>query len=166
MTSTPEKSAEQRRLDQRSPTARQSRQREIEHRAQDCGGKGSRGAKCISTWLECSSSLGSFARAGDRGDGAQDLRPLRGRRDLEWARRIAEAQFDLNRVRNSRRLLITQFLVDPDFLPRHSPQTAASGLASGSRAVTVPGRCLSKSIRSRTYLAPCLPKARKSLRSS
>jgi hypothetical protein len=27
----------------------------------------------------------------------------------ERARRIAEAQFDLNRVRNSRRLLITQF---------------------------------------------------------
>ena len=80
-TSTPEKCSEHRPLDQRPPTARQSRQREIEHRAQDCGGKGSRGAKCISTWLECSSSLGSFARAGDRGDGAQDLRPLRGRRD-------------------------------------------------------------------------------------
>ena len=38
---------------------------------------------------------------------------------MEGARRIAEAQFDLNRVRNSRRLLITQFLVDPNFLPRH-----------------------------------------------
>src|SRR5689334_12236493 len=38
---------------------------------------------------------------------------------MEGARRIAEAQFDLNRVRNSRRLLITQFLVDPYFLPRH-----------------------------------------------
>ena len=31
---------------------------------------------------------------------------------MEGARRIAEAQFDLNRVRNRRRLLITQFLVD------------------------------------------------------
>jgi hypothetical protein len=37
----------------------------------------------------------------------------------ERARRIAEAQFDLNRVRSSRRLLITQFLFDPNFLPRH-----------------------------------------------
>jgi hypothetical protein len=38
---------------------------------------------------------------------------------VEWARRIAEAQFDLNRVRNSRRLLTTRFLVDPNFVPRH-----------------------------------------------
>ena len=38
---------------------------------------------------------------------------------VERARRIAEAQFDLNRVRSRRRLLITQFLVDPNFLPRH-----------------------------------------------
>jgi hypothetical protein len=38
---------------------------------------------------------------------------------VERARRIAEAQFDLNRVRSSRRLLITQFLIDPNFLPRH-----------------------------------------------
>ena len=35
---------------------------------------------------------------------------------VEWARRIAEAQVDLNRVRNRRRHLITQFLVDP-YLP-------------------------------------------------
>ena len=38
---------------------------------------------------------------------------------LERALRIAEAQFDLDRVRNSRRLLITQFLVDSNILPRH-----------------------------------------------
>src|ERR1700722_4375653 len=38
---------------------------------------------------------------------------------MEWARRIAEAQFDLNCVRSRRRLLITQFLVDPYFVPRH-----------------------------------------------
>ena len=38
---------------------------------------------------------------------------------VDRALRIAEAQFDLNRVRNSRRLLMTQFLVDPNFLPRH-----------------------------------------------
>jgi hypothetical protein len=37
----------------------------------------------------------------------------------ERAWRIAEAQFDLNRVRSSRRLLITRFLIDPNFLPRH-----------------------------------------------
>ena len=82
---------EQRRHDQRSPTARQSRQREIEHRAQDRGGKGSRRAKCISTWLECSSSLGPFARGGDRGDGAKDLRPYGDAETMQGARRIAEA---------------------------------------------------------------------------
>ena len=38
---------------------------------------------------------------------------------VERALRIAEAQCDLNRVRNRRRLLITQLLVDPNFLPRH-----------------------------------------------
>ena len=38
---------------------------------------------------------------------------------VEGARRIAEAQFDLNRVRNGRRLLITQFLDNPGFVPRH-----------------------------------------------
>ena len=35
----------------------------------------------------------------------------------EWARRIAEAQVDLDRVRNSRRQLITRLLVDPGFKP-------------------------------------------------
>ncbi len=39
--------------------------------------------------------------------------------NMEGARPIAEAQFDLNRVQNGRRLLITQFLIDPNFLPRH-----------------------------------------------
>jgi hypothetical protein len=38
---------------------------------------------------------------------------------MEGARRIAEAQFDLNRVRKSRRLLITQYLDNPGFVPRH-----------------------------------------------
>ena len=52
---------------------------------------------------------------------------------VERARRIAEAQFDLNRVRNRRRLLITQFLVNPYFVPRHIRRLAALGLASGSR---------------------------------
>ena len=36
---------------------------------------------------------------------------------LEWARRIAEAQVDLTRVRNSRRQLITRLFVDPGFQP-------------------------------------------------
>ena len=36
---------------------------------------------------------------------------------LEWARRIAEAQVDLNRVRNSRRQLITRLFVDPAYQP-------------------------------------------------
>ena len=37
---------------------------------------------------------------------------------LEWARRIAEAQVDLNRVRSSRSRLITRFLSDPDYQSR------------------------------------------------
>jgi hypothetical protein len=37
---------------------------------------------------------------------------------LEWARRIAEAQIDLNRVRASRRRLLTRLLVDPYYQPK------------------------------------------------
>ncbi len=37
---------------------------------------------------------------------------------LEWARRIAEAQLDLNRVRASRKGLLTRLLVDPYFEPK------------------------------------------------
>jgi hypothetical protein len=37
---------------------------------------------------------------------------------LGWARRIAEAQLDLNRVRASRRELLTRSLVDPDYQPK------------------------------------------------
>ena len=47
---------------------------------------------------------------------------------MEWSRRIAEAQFDLNRVRSKRRLLITQFLVDPYFVPRHIRRLQVWGL--------------------------------------
>jgi hypothetical protein len=36
---------------------------------------------------------------------------------LEWARRIAAAQFDLNRVQTSRRRLLTRFPVDPEYQP-------------------------------------------------
>jgi hypothetical protein len=37
---------------------------------------------------------------------------------MEGARRIAEAQIDLNRVRASRRRLLTRFLVDPYYQPK------------------------------------------------
>jgi hypothetical protein len=37
---------------------------------------------------------------------------------LEWARRIAEAQIDLNRVRASRSRLLTRLLVDPSYQPK------------------------------------------------
>jgi hypothetical protein len=36
---------------------------------------------------------------------------------LEWARRIAEAQVELSRVRNSRRQLIARLFVDPAYQP-------------------------------------------------
>jgi hypothetical protein len=59
---------------------------------------------------------------------------------VERARRIAEAQFDLNRVRNSRRLLITQFLVNPYFVPRHIRRLQLWGLhlALGARFRVLP----------------------------
>ena len=88
---------------------------------------------------------------------------------MEGARRIAEAQFDLNRVRNRRRLLITQFLVDPYFCRGTSADysfgacISLSALASAS-CLSKPIR--SKSISSRSYLPPCLPRAKKSLRPS
>ena len=59
---------------------------------------------------------------------------------VEGARRIAEAQFDLNRVRNRRRLLITQFLVNPYFVPRHIRRLQLWGLhlALGARFRVLP----------------------------
>ena len=117
MTSIPEKLAEQRRVDQRPPTARQSRQREIEHRSQDSSGKGSRGAKRVSTWLECSGSLGPSLAPEVEATARRISAPYENGETLEWARRIAEAQVDLTRVRNSRRQLITRLLVDPGFRP-------------------------------------------------
>ena len=59
---------------------------------------------------------------------------------MEGARRIAEAQFDLNRVRNRRRLLITQFLVAPYFVPRHIRRLQLWGLhlALGARFRVLP----------------------------
>ena len=42
----------------------------------------------------------------------------------EWARRIAEAQVDLTRVRNSRRQLITRIFVDPAFHPAQVPDSS------------------------------------------
>jgi hypothetical protein len=60
--------------------------------------------------------------------------------EIEGARRIAEAQFDLNRVRNRRRLLVTQFLVDPYFVPRHIRRLQLWGLhlALGARFRVLP----------------------------
>jgi hypothetical protein len=59
---------------------------------------------------------------------------------MQGARRIAEAQFDLNRVRNRRRLLTTQFLVDPYFVPRHIRRLQLWGLhlALGARFRVLP----------------------------
>ena len=51
---------------------------------------------------------------------------------LQWALRIAEAQVDLNRVRNSRRQLITRLFVDPAYQPaqvyRQQLRVAKNGL--------------------------------------
>ena len=82
----------------------------------------------------------------------------------ERARRIAEAQFDLNRVRNSRRLLITQLLVNPNFVPRHVVRQRLQllHLVLGARFRDPPIGVQ----RSRRYLAACLPRAKKSLRRS
>jgi len=54
---------------------------------------------------------------------------------LEWARRIAEAQVDLNRVRNSRRQLITRLFVDPGFQPTqvHQQQLRVAKMALGHK---------------------------------
>jgi hypothetical protein len=88
---------------------------------------------------------------------------------LGGARRIAEAQFDLNRVRNRRKVLITQFLVNPT-----SCRATSADYSFGVciwLSVLVSASCLSKpirseSIRSRRYLTPSLPRAKKSLRPS
>jgi hypothetical protein len=48
---------------------------------------------------------------------ARCRRPYENGETLEWARRIAEAQVDLTRVRNSRRQLITRLFVDPAYQP-------------------------------------------------
>jgi hypothetical protein len=59
---------------------------------------------------------------------------------MEWARRIAEAQFDLNRVRSRRKVLITQLLIDPHFLPRYINRLRfwAMHLALGTRFRVLP----------------------------
>jgi hypothetical protein len=54
---------------------------------------------------------------------------------LEWARRIAEAQVDLTRVRNSRRQLITRLFVDPGFQPTqvHRQQLRVAKMVLGGK---------------------------------
>ena len=60
---------------------------------------------------------------------------------LEWARRIAEAQVDLTRVRNSRRQLIARLFIDPGFQPTqvHQQQVrVAKMVLGGYRPPTLP----------------------------
>ena len=60
---------------------------------------------------------------------------------LEWARRIAEAQVDLNRVRITRRQLITRLFVDPGFQPtqvRRQQLRFAKMVLGGKRSRTLP----------------------------
>jgi hypothetical protein len=60
---------------------------------------------------------------------------------LEWARRIAEAQVDLTRVRNSHRQLIARLFVDPGFQPTqvHQQQVrVAKMVLGGYRPRTLP----------------------------
>ena len=89
---------------------------------------------------------------------------MRDAETMEGARRIAEAQFDLNRVRNRRRLLITQFLVYPYFVPRHIRRLQVWGLhlALGARFCGPPIEVQ----KIKGYFAPSLPKAKKRSRSS
>jgi hypothetical protein len=60
---------------------------------------------------------------------------------LEWARRIGEAQVDLNRVRITRRQLITRLFVDPGFQPtqvRRQQLRFAKMVLGGKRSRTLP----------------------------
>ena len=65
---------------------------------------------------------------------------------MEGARRIAEAQVDLTRVRNSRRQLITRLFVDPAYQPAQVYRQQLR-VAKMVWAVTIPARCLSMWIR-------------------
>jgi hypothetical protein len=58
-----------------------------------------------------------------------------------WARQIAEAQFDLNRVRSIRERLIRRFLFDPNFQPRQVQRQRIRLLMralGGRRSVAMP----------------------------
>ena len=60
---------------------------------------------------------------------------------LEWARRIAEAQVDLTRVRNTRGQLITRLLVDTGFQPAQvyrQQLRVAKMVLGGKRSRTLP----------------------------
>jgi hypothetical protein len=60
---------------------------------------------------------------------------------LEWARRIAEAQVDLTRVRNSRRQLIKRLFLDPAYQPAQVYQQqlrVAKMVLGGYRPRTLP----------------------------
>ena len=81
---------------------------------------------------------------------------------MEGARRIAEAQFDLNRVRNRRRLLITQFLVDPYFVPRHIRRLQL-GACIWLSAVSVPACCLIEVHKLKELFTPIPPESEEKL---
>ena len=88
---------------------------------------------------------------------------------VEGARRIAEAQFDLNRVRSRRRLLITQFLVNPYFVPRHIRRLQLWGLhlALGARFRVLPIAGHKIEVHKlKEIFSPMPPKAKTSLRAS
>ena len=88
---------------------------------------------------------------------------------VEGARRIAEAQFDLNRVRNRRRLLITQSLVNPYFVPRHIRrlQLWRLHLALGARFRVLPVEVHKIGVHKiKEIFSPMPPESEESLRSS
>ena len=91
--------------------------------------------------------------------------PTRDAETREWARRIAEAQVELNRVRNSRRQLITRLLVDPGFRPAQVYRQRLR-LANWFWAVSVPACCLSMLMRLGHAFFASLLKVKKSSRSS
>ena len=154
-----------RNLDHRPPTARELRQCEIEHRAENSRRKGASAQNAFRHGLNVPVSRTRRSRRRSEAMARKSPRPDEDGETLERARRIAEAQVDLNRVRNSRRQLITRLFVDPDYQPLKSTGSS-SGRQDGS------GRLPSAhaAYRDAMRLGTCFPrnplKVRKSLRLS
>ena len=104
-------------LDERSPAARQSSQRQGEHRSQDPGWQAACGAERVAARLEHSrlQRFGAFAHV--EAIARRIAGPDAKAEALEQARRIGEAQVDLNRVRARRMALVTDRLGDPNYQP-------------------------------------------------